>query len=216
MIALTKIRHRYGTDTVLDLPKLEAAQGSHQLILGQSGSGKTTLLHILAGLRKPTEGNVVVADQDLQALSGNALDRFRGRQIGIVFQRLHLLSTLTVENNLLMAPYLANLPQQRDRIHEVLSKLDMEHKAGAFPHELSLGQRQRVAIARAVMNQPKVLLADEPTASLDDVRAEKVLDLLIDQAHDNGATLIVATHDRRIVDRFKHTLVLDEGQEVAA
>ena len=214
MFSLTHIKHRYGPETVLDLPDLEAAQGSHQLILGQSGSGKTTLLHILAGLRKPTEGSVVVADQNLQALSGNALDRFRGRQIGIVFQRLHLLSTLTVENNLLMAPYLANLPQQRERIHDVLSKLDMGHKAGAYPHELSLGQRQRVAIARAVMNQPKVLLADEPTASLDDVRAEKVLDLLIDQAHAHGSTLIVATHDRRILDRFENTLVLDGGKEV--
>lgn len=216
MFALTNIKHRYGAETVLDLPSFEAEQGVHHLILGHSGSGKTTLLHILAGLRKPSEGSVVVAGQDLGALKGHALDRFRGRNIGIVFQRMHLLATLTVEDNLLMAPYLADLPQAKDRIREVLATLDMAHKVGSYPHELSHGQRQRVAIARAVMNQPKVLLADEPTASLDDARAEKVLDLLIDQAEANGATLVVATHDRRIVDHFEHTLMLENGMEVPA
>lgn len=216
MFTLSNIKHRYGDDTVLDLPSLEAKQGEHHLILGQSGSGKTTLLHILAGLRKPSEGSVVVANQELGALKGHALDRFRGRHIGIVFQRMHLLATLSVEDNLLMAPYLADLPQGRDRIRDVLTTLDMGHKVDAYPHELSHGQRQRVAIARAVMNQPEVLLADEPTASLDDSRAEKVLDLLVDQARANGATLVVATHDRRIVDHFEHTLILDEGREVTA
>lgn len=216
MFRLSNIQHRYGEETVLDLPSLEAKQGEHHLILGQSGSGKTTLLHILAGLRKPSEGSVVVANQELGALKGHALDRFRGRHIGIVFQRMHLLATLSVEDNLLMAPYLADLPQGRDRIREVLATLDMGHKVDAYPHELSHGQRQRVAIARAVMNQPEVLLADEPTASLDDSRAEKVLNLLVDQARANGATLVVATHDRRIVDHFEHTLILDEGREVTA
>jgi len=157
-----------------------------------------------------------VAGQDLAALGGNALDRFRGRHIGIVFQRMHLLATLTVEDNLLMAPYLAELPQATDRIKDVLATLDMDHKAGSFPHELSHGQRQRVAIARAVMNQPEVLLADEPTASLDDERAEKVLDLLMTQAKLNGSTLVVATHDRRIVDHFDNTLIIESGSEVSA
>ncbi len=216
MLSLTDIKHRYGDDTVLDLPSLEAEQGSHHLILGHSGSGKTTLLHILAGLRKPSEGSVIVADQELEALSGHSLDRFRGRNIGIVFQRMHLLATLSIEDNLLMAPYLADLSQGRDRIREVLATLDMEHKVSAFPHELSHGQRQRIAIARAVMNHPKVLLADEPTASLDDDRAEKVLALLVDQARANNATLVVATHDWRIVDHFEHTLILADGREVTA
>ncbi len=216
MFTLSNVKHRYGAETVLDLPHFHAEQGSHQLILGDSGSGKTTLLHILAGLRKPTEGSVSVAGADLVSLGGNALDRFRGRNIGIVFQRMHLLATLTVEDNLLMAPYLADLPQAKDRIREVLATLDMDHKVRAYPHELSQGQRQRVAIARAVMNKPKVLLADEPTASLDDIRAEKVLELLISQANANGSTLAVATHDRRIVDSFENTLVIESGVEVSA
>ena len=108
-----------------------------------------------------------------------------------------------------MAPFLAEVPQRRERIREVLAGLDMDHKTTAYPHELSQGQRQRVALARAVMNQPQVLLADEPTASLDDTRAEQVVDLLLGQAEANGSTLVVATHDRRIVSHFEHRLVLD-------
>jgi len=210
MILLDGIEHRYGQTVVLDLPSFHAEQGEHHLVLGRSGSGKTTLLHILAGLLRPTEGRVRVAGEDLGTLKGDALDRFRGRQIGIVFQEMHLLPTLTVEENLLLAPYMAGLPQDVDRAHEVLHSLDVEEKARAYPHQLSVGQRQRVAIARAVMNQPRLLLADEPTSSLDDVRAEQVLDLLVQQAEAHDATLLISTHDRRITEHFDHPLVLDE------
>ena len=183
-------------------------------MLGRSGSGKTTLLHVLAGLLRPTEGRVVVAGEDLGALKGDALDRFRGRQIGIVFQEMHLLPTLTVEENLLLAPHMAGLPQDVDRAHEVLHSLDVGEKAQTYPHQLSVGQRQRVAIARAVMNRPRLLLADEPTSSLDDLRAEQVLDLLVQQAEAHEATLLIATHDRRITGHFSHRLVLDETDRV--
>ncbi len=198
----------YGTTPVLDLPRFEVAQGERWLVLGLSGSGKTTLLHILGGLLRPTQGTVVVADQDLGALREDALDRFRGRHIGIVFQENHLLPTLTVEQNLLLAPYLAGLPQDRARVREVLRHLDLEDRAGAFPDELSTGQRQRVGIARAVMNRPRLLLADEPTSSLDDVRSARVLDLLFREAEAIGATLIVTTHDRRVQERFERRIEL--------
>ncbi|MBO6576916.1 MAG: ABC transporter ATP-binding protein [Rhodothermales bacterium] len=216
MFRINGLRHRYGSELVLELDVFDGDQGSRHLVLGSSGSGKTTLLHVMAGLRRPTEGNVVVAGQDLTALQGHDLDRFRGRHIGIVFQRMHLFATLTVEDNLLMAPFMAGLPQKRDRAHEVLESLDMRHKASAYPRQLSQGQRQRVAIARAVMNHPEVLIADEPTASLDDERATKVLQLLIGQAAANNATLIVATHDNRIASEFESRLVLRAGAEVAA
>lgn len=209
MIRLEHVRHRYGPTTVLDLPLWEAEQGEHHLLLGRSGSGKSTLLHIIAGILRPSDGGVMIAGTDPASLSGNELDRFRGRNIGIVFQQLHLLPTLTVEQNLLLAPYMAGLEQDRDRVSEVLDDLDIAGKAGSYPSELSLGQRQRAAIARAVMNRPKVLLADEPTSSLDDVRAEYVLELLLGQAEEYDATLVVATHDRRITDRFEHRLDLD-------
>lgn len=214
MFVLDNLCHQYGSTTVLQLPHVSAAQGEHHLVLGQSGSGKTTLLHILAGLLKPSKGQVVIAGEDLTALSGDALDRFRGRHIGIVFQQLHLLPTLTVEQNLLLAPFMAGLPQDVSRVREVLQNLDVGDKAHAYPNELSQGQRQRVAIARAVMNRPSVLLADEPTSSLDDQRAEQVLHLLTAQADAHGATLLIATHDHRITDQFHHRLELDTASAV--
>ena len=211
MMTLSNIVHRYEGEVVLDVPSFTAAPGSHGLVLGQSGSGKTTLLHILAGVLRPTHGQVTVAEQDLGALSGDALDRFRGRHIGLIFQETHLLKTLTVAQNLLMAPYLAGLPQDRERVRQVLASLDVADKADAYPAALSTGQRQRVAIARAVMNRPDVLLADEPTSSLDDVRSAQVLDLLTEQAEAHGATLLIATHDRRVKDRFPNRLDVDES-----
>ena len=216
MFVLENLQHRYGRTAVLDLPLFAADQGEHHLILGRSGSGKTTLLHILAGLLRPTEGRVVVAGEELGALRGDALDRFRGRHVGIVFQQMHLLPTLTVEQNLLLAPYMAGLPQDADRAREVLRSLDVEEKAQAYPHALSVGQRQRVAIARAVMNRPRLLLADEPTSSLDDLRAKQVLSLLTQQARAHGATLVLATHDARITGDFPERLVLDDAPAILA
>ena len=186
------------------MPAWSAAQGEHWLLLGPSGSGKTTLLHILAGILAPTAGRVVLAGQDLRALAPAALDRFRGQQIGIVLQRLHLISSLTVAQNLQLAQYLAGMPQDDARVRQVLAGLDLADKAGARPHELSHGQAQRVAVARAVVNRPRVLLADEPTSNLDDARCAQVIDLLLAQAADCGATLVIATHDQRIKARLAH------------
>lgn len=209
MLELDNVRHAYDGMTVLDVPHFAAAQGEHWLVLGLSGSGKTTLLHILAGLLRPTEGTVHVADQNLADLSEHALDQFRGRTIGIVFQQMHLLPTLTVEQNLLLARYLAGKKQDRDHARAVLASLDVADKHDAFPDALSYGQRQRVAIARAVINDPKVILADEPTSALDDERCRQVLDLLLDQAESHGATLLIATHDGRIKERFERHRVLE-------
>lgn len=216
MIALHDLRHGYDGTPVLDLPARTVPQGGRLLVLGPSGSGKTTLLHVLAGILRPDAGRVEVAGQDVYALSESARDRFRGRTLGLVFQRLHLLGALTVAQNLRLAPALAGLPPDDARVREVLAALDLGNKADAFPHQLSAGQRQRVAIGRAVMNRPRVLLADEPTASLDDCRTAAVLRLLLDQAEAHGATLVVATHDRRIMDAFAQQLVLEEGRTVGA
>ena len=204
MFDLQQITHDYESATVLRVPAWSAAQGEHWLLLGPSGSGKTTLLHILAGILAPTAGRVVLAGQDLRALAPAALDRFRGQQIGIVLQRLHLISSLTVAQNLQLAQYLAGMPQDDARVRQVLAGLDLADKAGARPHELSHGQAQRVAVARAVVNRPRVLLADEPTSNLDDARCAQVIDLLLAQAADCGATLVIATHDQRIKARLAH------------
>ena len=197
MFAVQNLRHAYNGQDVLRVESWQAEQGAHWLLLGSSGSGKTTLLHILAGILKPTAGSVTIAGQDLGALAAAGLDRFRGRHVGIVLQQLHLIASLTVADNLLLAQYLAALPQDRSRVREVLASLDLADKGDAWPHELSHGQAQRVAVARAVINRPQLLLADEPTSNLDDARCGQALDLLESQARACNATLVIATHDQR-------------------
>ena len=208
MLSLTGIRRRYGGREVLALDAFEAGEGEHWLVLGASGSGKTTLLHLVAGLLKPDEGEVHVDGTAVRALRGPALDRWRGRTVGLVPQKLHLLASLTVLENLLLAPFMAGLPRDEARARQLLESLGLADKAGARPHELSQGQAQRVAIARAVMNKPRLLLADEPTASLDDASCAAALDLLEAQAKDCGATLLVATHDQRAKAKFTNRLEL--------
>ena len=212
MIVLQQVQHTYDRDPVVEVPELQVEQGEHRLIVGLSGSGKTTLLHIMAGLLEPTDGRVIIAGQNLADLSGSARDRFRGRTIGVVFQQLHLLPTLTVEENLLMAPYMAGLEQDPNRARSVLADLDMEHKHAAYPDELSHGQKQRVALARAVMNRPRIILADEPTSNLDDVRSEQVITLLKRQAAEYDATLVLATHDRRLIEQFERRHTIENGR----
>jgi putative ABC transport system ATP-binding protein len=146
--------------------------------------------------------------QDLGALKADALDRFRGRHIGIVLQRLHLMASLDVLDNVLLAQYLAGLPQDRARALEVLAGLDIAEKAGSRPHELSFGQAQRVAVARAVVNRPNLLLADEPTSNLDDARCQQALELLQAQARACNATLLIATHDQRVKSRMPNQFLL--------
>ena len=201
MLAVNHLHHSYGAQTVLAIDAWQAAQGEHWLVLGPSGSGKTTLLHALAGILRPAAGSIVVAEQELAALSPSALDHFRGRHIGIVLQRLHLIPSLSVIENLLLAQYLSGMPQDRRRAEEVLASLDLAEKVNAKPHQLSFGQAQRVAVARAVVNRPRLLLADEPTSNLDDARCLQVLELLQTQARACNATLVIATHDQRIKAR---------------
>lgn len=208
LFAVHKLHHSYDGQKVLAVDAWQAAQGQHWLLLGPSGSGKTTLLHALAGILRPAGGSIVVAERDLAALSPSALDHFRGRHIGIVLQRLHLIPSLSVIDNLLLAQYLAGLPQDRQRVEQVLTGLDLGKKAMAQPHELSFGQAQRVAVARAVVNGPRLLLADEPTSNLDDARCVQVLELLQSQARACNATLVIATHDQRIKSRVPDQFVL--------
>lgn len=203
------LRHDFGGRTILDIPDWTAHKGEHYLVLGQSGSGKTTLLNILAGLLRPMAGNVSVSDQDIGSLGPGLMDVFRGRHIGIVFQTLHLVSALSVADNLHLARYLAGLPRQVSRVHKMLDNLGLRSLTNARSRALSQGEAQRVAIARAVINEPTVILADEPTSALDDANTTQVMDLLCEQAEACGATLIIATHDRRIKDRF--TAVLELG-----
>ena len=208
MIAVRGLAHRYGAVEALRLGEWKVAQGERWLVLGASGSGKSTLLHALAGLIQPTEGEIEVAGENVRRLEGGRLDRWRGTTVGIVLQALHLVKHLSVRDNLRLAQYLARVPQDDARINDTLAALGVATKAGRRPTELSQGEQQRVAIARAVVNRPKLILADEPTANLDDAAAARVVDLLSEQAARHGATLVVATHDARVKGKFRERLEL--------
>jgi len=208
MIQLKTVSHSYNSSHTIRFKDWTITDGSQWLLLGESGSGKTTLLHILTGILKPSAGELIMDEVSLYKLSPKALDQYRGRHIGIVFQRPHLIKSLTITENLLLAQSLAKLPEDQQRIEEVLESLDITAKKKSYPSQLSQGQLQRVSIARAVINKPSLLIADEPTSSLDDKNARSVLELLMQQSALNQSTLVVATHDKRVKDAFTHTYEL--------
>jgi ABC-type lipoprotein export system ATPase subunit len=208
VLAIRNLRHAYGDRAVLAITDWRVAQGEASLILGPSGSGKSTLLAILSGLLAPSEGRVEVAGTEVTALGPRERDRFRACNVGIVLQRLHLIGVLGVRENVAIARRLAGLPEDASLLEATLGTLGIAHLATRKAASLSVGEAQRVAIARAIINRPRVLLADEPTAALDDANSEKALGLLVEHAAACGATLVVATHDRRIADRFARRLEL--------
>ena len=214
MIQLRDSHHRYNSGTEVNLPDLQVEKGEHLLILGLSGSGKSTLLHILAGILRPTKGSYLIDRTDLYSLSESQRDQFRGRHIGVIFQQMHLINSLTVKENLKLAQYMAGHKPDDSKVIRICSELDISDKVDTYTDELSQGQKQRVSIARAVMNDPLLLLADEPTSSLDDIRSGEVLSLLKSQAKRTGATLIISTHDQRVKDQFPNRVELDaQNQE---
>ena len=207
-LSMTAIRHRPPGAGEIVLDTLSLAAGDALLLLGPSGSGKSTLLAIAAGLRIPQHGAVTIDGQLLSALSATARDRFRGQRIGLVLQRLHLVPSLTVAEQLQAAQRFAGLPAAPRIIADTLDALGLAALARRRPAELSGGEAQRVAIARAVVNAPGLILADEPTASLDDDSTARVLDLLLAQAARCGAALLIATHDQRARDRIRQQIRL--------
>ncbi len=207
MLQTQSLRFAYPRSALLSFPDLSATTGQPLLILGQSGVGKTTLLHLLAGLLRPQTGQIWIGDTDLATLSTQALDRFRGQNIGLVFQKAHFVQSLSVEQNLKLAPFLAGKSLGRahkERPRALMERLGLADKYSEPVHRLSLGEQQRVAIARAVLNRPQVLLADEPTSALDDRSTQDVIELLEDSAREAGAALVIVTHDQRLKDRFGH------------
>jgi ABC-type lipoprotein export system ATPase subunit len=208
MIRTSQLAFSYPKGPSFAFPDIACAKGAHLLVLGESGTGKTTLLHLLAGLLQPSSGEVYIADALTSAMQGAALDKFRGSQIGIVFQTAHFLASLSVEDNLILPNYLTGHKSDRQRANELLKRFNLENKAQQRVHQLSVGEKQRISIARAVMNKPAVILADEPTSALDDKNAREVMKLLEEQASDSGSALIIVTHDQRIQDHFRQHISL--------
>ncbi|HTF18407.1 MAG TPA: ATP-binding cassette domain-containing protein [Chryseolinea sp.] len=208
MISVSELSYTFGKGPVLRFPDFHVARGEHVLLLGQSGTGKTTLLHLVGGLRRNYHGSVRIEETELSSLTSSALDHLRGEKIGFVFQRNHLIHALTVEDNLRIAPYLAGVRIDEQRIGQVLERLGLGSYRKQRIQQLSQGQAQRVALARAVLNRPAILFADEPTSALDDANCNRVIELLLEVAKENRSALIIATHDRRLMDRMEKQIIL--------
>lgn len=208
MIRTQKLLFQYNAETQFDFPDLHCKAGESTLITGASGTGKTTLLHLLGGLLKPTSGAIDINEVDICKLSAKKLDHFRGQNIGLILQKSYFIASLSVLENIELASWLTDKTKKKEKAKELLILLGLEKIAFKLPSELSVGQQQRVSIARALINQPKLLLADEPTSSLDDENAEIVADLLADLSQKYNAALIIVTHDQRLKERFKTTIEL--------
>ena len=199
MIRTQGLAYAYAGGATLRFDDVTVPQGGVLLLKGPSGAGKSTWLALAAGLVAPSQGQMEVAGQ---VLAGGATDRWRARSIGFLPQKLHLSPALSVHDNLALAQWAAGQPEDAGRIAEALAALGVAELARRKPAQLSGGQAQRVALARAVLLQPQVILADEPTASLDDAAAAQAAQLLAQVAQNQGATLVVASHDARLLQFF--------------
>jgi putative ABC transport system ATP-binding protein len=193
------------------ISSLTLKRGEQKLVSGASGTGKTTLLHTIAGFIPPLAGQIVIDGTDITSLSESARDRFRGRRIGMIFQNLHLVKSLSVLDNLLLSSYLTGLPQQPKTAVALLDQLGIADKRSAMPANLSRGQAQRVAIARAILNQPALILADEPTSSLDNQACQNVIQLIQQLAQQHNASLLITSHDQRLKANFAQILNLKDA-----
>ncbi len=202
MLTTSHLAHAYNSQQRFTFPDINCKSGQTLLILGSSGVGKTTLLHILAGILKPKEGEVNIDRTNLYRLSTNALDQYRGQHIGLIFQKPHFVQSVSAKENLMLAQDMANKSQNLNKINELLSALNIEHKADARTHLMSQGEQQRLSIARAMVNDPKLILADEPTSALDDTNCNEVVHLMRTQADAANAALVIVTHDQRLKDLF--------------
>ena len=213
-LSITNLKFRYpGADRssrwTVDVQRLELAPGEQILLIGGSGSGKSTLLHLIAGLHDPDEGLVSVSGQSIHNLKGPARDTFRGRTVGMIFQTHNLLHGFSALENVMAALMFSAIPprEHQPRAAALLKELGIE-RVDAEPASLSLGQQQRVAVARAVAASPALVLADEPTASLDPENAAAAMDLIQRVCRERNAALVCVSHDPAIASRFEHKAAL--------
>ena len=198
-LRVKNLEFKVANKTILNKQNFSVSKSKHLIISGSSGSGKTTLMNLMSGLLKPTSGFISFEDNDFSKLTEENIDQIRSKNFGFIFQRLHLIKHLTVEQNILLGLN----KDQSPNIDELLDDIGLKNKHTQLAKNLSFGESQRVAIARGIINSPKVIFADEPTSSLDDINTKKVLELIFTQAKKNNSTIIISSHDERVKKFFK-------------
>ena len=198
LFKIKNLEYKIENQEILSKQNFDLEKSNHLLILGPSGCGKTTLINLMSGLLKPTSGIVLFENKDYSSLSNEEIDKIRAENFGFIFQKLHLIGHLNVEQNIILAQ---NNPNSQN-VSKLINNLGLSGKNKQMARDLSFGEAQRVAIARGVANNPKVIFADEPTSALDDVNAKKVMNLIFSQVEKTNSTLIVCTHDERIKKLF--------------
>lgn len=218
ILKATNIEKKYGNDNqglvVLSELNISANEGEFTGIFGASGSGKSTLLHILGGLDKPDEGEVMVNDKNIYNIPNDELARFRNKDVGFIFQFYHLLPEFNALENVMLPALIAgeNKKDAQERAIKSLKAVGMGDRAKHFPNELSGGEQQRVAISRALIMGPKIILADEPTGNLDQENGEKVMDMLLEINSKSDITILMVTHNPDLLKKLNKVLKLENGK----
>lgn len=213
---LTKIYHT-AADKVVAVQdvNLSVAQGEFVAIVGSSGSGKSTLLHMLGGVDRPTEGRVLIEDEDIYRMNDDKLAVFRRRQVGLIYQFYNLIPVLNVEENILLPCELDGQKPDREFFAELVQTLGLDRRLKHLPNELSGGQQQRTAIGRALMTRPAILLADEPTGNLDSKASDEIMELLKLSNHKYKQTIIMITHNLELAKQADRVLTIEDGRVTA-
>ena len=201
---------------VLDVPTYKLAQGEQAVLVGRSGGGKSTLLHVIAGISRPDSGRVTIDGLDITRLSEAGCDKFRAERIGYVFQTFNLMSGFTALENVQLGMTFARGRRDAARARTLLERVGLGHRLNHKPTTMSVGEQQRVAVARSLANQPRLLLADEPTANVDPANQQHIVDLIRDTCREENVTLLMVTHATEVAQQFERVDRLDEINQVAA